>query len=169
MEKQLKIRSLTDSDCEQIYSAFREQGWEKPISLYQSYLDFQTSGKRDILVAELEGDFAGYLTILWESEYGPFKEKGIPEINDFNVLEKFQRRGIGSRLMDEAESRIKQRSPFAGIGFGVTKDYGKAQILYIKRGYVPDGNGMVRNHLPLNYGEQVTVDDDLAIYLTKKL
>ncbi|KAA3639362.1 MAG: N-acetyltransferase [Bacteroidetes bacterium] len=169
MSNKLTFRAIQPKDAKIISNAFQEQGWNKPKSLYQSYLNFQSNGKRDIIIAEINNSFAGYLTILWQSDYAPFREKGIPEINDFNVLEKFQRRGIGSHLMDEAENRIKQRSPLAGIGFGVTKDYGKAQILYIKRGYVPDGNGMVRNHLPLNYGAEVTVDDDLVLYLTKKL
>ena len=72
-------------------------------------------------------------------------------------------------LMDEAEKRIKKTSNYSGIGFGVYKDYGAAQILYINRGYIPDGNGLVRNSVPLKFGEIVTVDDNIAFYLTKKL
>ena len=34
-----------------------------------------------------------------------------------------------------------QRSDHAGIGFGLYADYGAAQRLYIKRGYIPDGRG----------------------------
>lgn len=169
MLNKLILRSIQPNDAELISQAFQEQGWKKPVSLYQSYLNFQSNGQRDIIIAEIDNAFAGYLTILWQSDYPYFLENKIPEVNDFNVLEKFQRRGIGTRLMDEAEKRIKQRSAIAGIGFGVTRDYGPAQILYVKRGYVPDGNGMIRNHLPLKYGEQVRVDDDLVIYLTKVL
>ena len=45
--------------------------------------------------------------------------------------------------MDEAENRIKKYSNMAGIGFGVYKDYGAAQILYINRGYKPDGLSLI--------------------------
>jgi GNAT superfamily N-acetyltransferase len=165
----LSLRKIQTSDCKQISAAFTAQGWHKPISLYQQYLDFQTSGERDIIIAESEGTFVGYLTIAWQSDYLPFREKEIPEIVDFNVLKTYQRRGIGTQLMDEAERRIKTRGDYAGIGFGMYKDYGPAQILYIKRGYIPDGNGVTYNRKPLSYGESLILDDEIALYLMKRL
>lgn len=59
-------------------------------------------------------------------------------------MKKYQRLGIGTKLMDEAETRIKRILEYAGIGFGVYKDYGAIQILYINRGYKPDGNGLIK-------------------------
>ena len=95
------------------------------------------------MLVALAGDvFAGYLTIDWSSAYPPFQQDGIPEIIDFNVLSRSRRRGIGTRLMDEAERRIAEGSPVAGVGFGMDPDYGDAQRMYIKRGYVPDGAGL---------------------------
>ncbi len=71
--------------------------------------------------------------------------------------------------MDKAESEIARVGPVAGIGVGMTPDYGAAQRMYVLRGYVPDGRGLhYRGHYP-EYGEQITVDDDLALYLTKEL
>lgn len=142
---------------------------KKPVSQYKAYLTLQESGERDIIIAELNGAFAGYLTIQWQAGYQAFASNDIPEIVDFNVLKKYQRLGIGTILMDEAEFRIKKVSEYAGIGFGVYQDYGAAQILYINRGYKPDGKGLVRNSIPLKYGDQVTIDDSLVFYLTKKL
>ena len=165
----MNIRKLRSSDCYEINAAFLEQGWDKSIKQYQHYFELQNEGKRDILLAEKEGEFAGYLTIKWESDYRPFKEKNIPEIVDFNVLMKYQRKGIGTALMDEAERRIKRVSKFAGIGFGVYKDYGAAQILYIKRRYVPDGNGLVINSVPVKYGDEIKIDDGVVFCLIKEL
>ena len=71
--------------------------------------------------------------------------------------------------MDEAELRIKKRSPIVGLGFGITEDYGAAQILYIKRGYVPDGKGLIRNSKSLKLGDQVVIDHGLAICVMKVL
>jgi hypothetical protein len=71
--------------------------------------------------------------------------------------------------MDEAEGRIAQRSPKAGIGVGLTADYGPAHILYIKRGYIPDGRSLTKDGRPLGYGEQISVDDRLTLYFTKRL
>ncbi len=167
--KELAIRALRKDDCEKIHQAFVAQGWKKPTSLYLNYLEMQKQGIRDFLLATWQNEFAGYLTVNWTSHYPPFQEKGIPEIVDFNVLKKYRRRGIGTALMDEAERRIQRVSPLAGIGFGITQDYGAAQILYVKRGYIPDGRGLVLDGESLDYLRQVTISDDLAIYLTKQL
>ncbi len=57
----------------------------------------------------------------------------------------------------------------AGIGVGLIADYGAAQILYVKRGYLPDGNGISQRGKYLKHTDQVTVDDDLVLYLRKNL
>jgi ribosomal protein S18 acetylase RimI-like enzyme len=164
---QLSIRDLHTSDCAIISSAFTAQGWNKPIEQYWRYLLECQEDRRTVLVAEVAGEFAGYITILWESPYPPFREHKIPEISDFNVLIKFRRRGIGTTLMDEAERRIAQRSSLVGIGVGLTENYGAAQILYVKRGYIPDGKGISHNERFLKHGDQVTIDDDLILCFTK--
>jgi hypothetical protein len=51
----------------------------------------------------------------------------------------------------------------------MTADYGAAQKLYALRGYVPDGLGLHWKNHHVQHGEEVTVDDDLALYLTKEL
>ena len=152
-----------------ISQAFKEQGWSKPISQYKKYVNLQECGERDIIIAEMNDEIAGYLTIKWKSDYKPFADNKIPEIADFNVLKKHQRLGIGTKLMDEAEDRIRKVSDFAGIGFGVYKDYGAAQILYINRGYKPDGNGIIKDSIPLKYGDKITIDDSIVFCLTKEL
>ena len=55
------------------------------------------------------------------------------------------------------------------IFISVAVDYGAAQILYINRGYKPDGNGLVKNSAPIKYGERITIDDSIMLFLTKKL
>jgi GNAT superfamily N-acetyltransferase len=121
------------------------------------------------LVAESEDEFAGYFTVFWEPLYPYFRSRGIPEIQDFNVLGKFQKRGIGTLLMDAAEALIAKRSDRAGIRVGLDVDCGTAQRLYVKRGYIPDGNGISHNLTFLKYGDEVTVDDDLILAFTKEL
>ena len=161
------IREMVESDPPIIASAFTAQGWQKPIKQYQKYWQEHLSGTRLVLVAEISRQFAGYLTIQWASGYPPFQQSGIPEIVDFNVLIKFQRMKIGTALMDEAENRITVRASIAGIGVGLHTDYGPAQVLYARRGYVPDGRGLYTHGVYPKYGDQVRVDDDLTLYLTK--
>ncbi|CAN5465045.1 GNAT family N-acetyltransferase [soil metagenome] len=165
----LQIRPLQSQDIQPIAQAFTELGWNKPASQYVRYLAEQDAGTRVCLVALIDGDFAGYLTVLWTSDYEPFRAAAIPEVSDFNVLPTYRRRRIGTHLMDEAEAAIAQRSTIAGIGVGMYPDYGAAQRLYVLRGYVPDGRGLTYNGRVLQPMEQTINDDDLVLYFTKQL
>jgi ribosomal protein S18 acetylase RimI-like enzyme len=169
MNPKISIRRLASDDCETITKAFTEQGWNKPLRQYQNYLKEQFGGKREVLIAEFEDEFAGYLTVVWQSEYPTFREKNIPEIVDFNVLIKFRNRGIGTALLDAAESLIAERSATVGIGVGLTADYGAAQRLYVRRGYIPDGQGLWQNGKFLKYDDKITIDDDLSLRFIKDL
>lgn len=111
----------------------------------------------------------GYLTVHWVSDYKPLRDENIPEITDLNVLPNWRRKGIASRLMDEAEARIAERSAVAGIGVGMDADYGPAQRMYVLRGYVPDARGLTHSGRNLQWGETVKVDDGLVLMLTKRL
>jgi GNAT superfamily N-acetyltransferase len=163
------IRLLESGDIPQIAKAFEKLGWHKPASQYERYLIEQAFDVRDVYVAIVENQFAGYLTICWNSTYPPFQEAEIPEIVDFNVLPKFRRQGIGTALMDKAEGEIAKVSRVAGIGVGMNADYGPAQRLYVLRGYIPDGRGLHHKDHFAKHGEQIIVDDDLALFFTKEL
>ena len=113
------IQSLREEDCTIISAAFSKIGWHKPASQYRRYTREQASGTREVLVAWAGSAFAGHCTILWKSKYPYFRTRGIPEIMDLNVLPKFRRKKIGTRLMDHAEAIIKKRSLTAGIGVGL--------------------------------------------------
>lgn len=165
----ITIRDMCAGDIEIMSQAFALQGWSKPISQFEQYLEACRQGMREVIVALCDGQFAGYVTIVWTSGYPPFREAGIPEVVDFNVLIAFQRRGIGTALMDEAERRIGQRSPFAGLGVCLHADYGPAQVLYARRGYVPDGRGVSWRGSLAPAGSAVTLDDDLVLHLVKRL
>jgi GNAT superfamily N-acetyltransferase len=166
----LVIRTLESRDVAPISEAFSEVGWKnKPRSQYEHYLSEQQEGIRTVFVAFVAGDFAGYVTVNWNPTYPPFRTGGVPEIQDFNVLPRFRRQGVGTSLMDEAERKVSERSRVAGIGVGMPPDYGVAQRLYVLRGYVPDGKGLARDGLPVRQGDEITVNDGLVLYLTKTL
>ncbi len=168
-QARLTLRLLAAADCELIAAAFARQGWNKPADQYARYLQEQESGRREVWVAEWEGAFAGYVTVVWESDYAPFREAAIPEIVDLNVLKRYQRQGIGRALIQRAEERIGNRSALAGIGVGLSADYGPAQRLYASLGYQPDGRGIIQHGKPAAYGATVTVDDDLVLYMTRQV
>lgn len=167
--KDLLISPITPPDCEAFSMGFAAQGWHKPISQFEGYVREQGQGLRQVMVARWRGEPAGYLTLLPQAPAGPFKGEGFPEIVDFNVLQKFQRRGIGSRLMDCAETEAAKSSRTVCLGVGLHSGYGPAQRMYVKRGYVFDGSGVWYQDKLLEEGAPCANDDSLVLYLTKYL
>lgn len=167
--KDLTISPIEPEDCKALSDGFAAQNWHKPQSQFEGYLKEQQAGARQIMVACWQGEAAGYLTLRPQAKSGPFAGKGWPEIVDFNVLEKFQRRGIGSRLMDCAEAEAAKLSRTVCLGVGLHSGYGAAQRLYIKRGYIFDGTGVWYQDKPLDQYAPCQNDDDLVLYLTKYL
>jgi len=100
----------------------------------------------------------GYNNVVSQSGYPPFRELGIPEINDLNVIAEYRKRGIGTALIQRAEDAARLHGHnIMGIGFGLSAQDGAAQRLYPKLGYIPDGRGA---H-PSPWGD--------VLYLTKQL
>lgn len=168
-----RIRTLIREDIAAISEAFNEIGWNKPPSLFEGYLKEQDAGERLVWVAHFKGEFAGYVTLKWQSQYPSFKAQSIPEIMDLNVLPCMRKMGIGSLLLDCAEKEALTNSQMIGIGVGlyagVDGGYGSAQRIYIKRGYIPDGKGVTYNYEPTVPGNSYLLDDDLVLWFTKKL
>ena len=165
----LDIRALRDSDPPLIAAAFAQMGWNKPEARYRQYLDEQSAGTRTCLVAIVDGQFAGYVTVNWRPSYPGFSEQNIPEIQDLNVLRQFRRQRIASRLLDLAESEVTRHSRVVGIGVGLHPGYNVAQRLYVRRGYVPDGRGVTYRDRHIHQGEHVVLDDELLLHFTKQL
>ena len=162
------IRKMQESDIKELSRGFISQGWPSREEILTRYFKEQESGEREVLVAEVEGALAGYITILPCAKQGPFAGMA-PELSDFNVFEPFQNQGIGNFLMEEAENRVKLFSDKVTLGVGLHSGYGPAQRLYIKRGYIPDGTGVwYQNHQP---AMNAVCEDigELVLYLSKNL
>ncbi|MDR3205139.1 MAG: GNAT family N-acetyltransferase [Deltaproteobacteria bacterium] len=164
-----RIRKMNLNDAEIISNAFKAQNWNKSIEIYRNYFVEQRNNERITLIAEIKDKFIGYINIKWKSSYHYFFINKIPEIVDLNVLIKYRRMDFGNKLMNKAEEIIKEQSDFAGIGVGLLSEYGAAQIMYIKRGYIPDGNGIYKKNSYIKFGESVKIDDDVILYFIKKL
>ena len=168
MAAPVRIRLLTEEDIPRITSVPSFLNFNAPASYLKRLLSSQEKGELVFLVAHSGGKIAGFVYVRWQAEYPPFAAMGIPEIKDLRVHPDFRRRGIATALMDESEKRIFERSPVAGIGVGLYADYGPAQLMYIKRGYVPDGRGLAYKNQPVKPGRDVFVDDDLLLYFVKE-
>jgi GNAT superfamily N-acetyltransferase len=160
------IRAMAESDPGVVSAAFTALGWDKPPALYR-HLAQQEEGLRLAWVAEWHGELAGYVTLLWTSAYQPFADRQVPEVADLAVLPRYRRQGIGNALLDQAESAASARSPVVGIGVGLYADYGAAQRIYARRGYLPDGRGIMYRNQPVEPGTAVRIDDDAVLFLTR--
>lgn len=160
---------LTEEVIPSIVEVFYKNNWMKPRVIFDQYFKEQQEGQRIVWLAYDKEEFAGYITLCWQSLYQPFQKENIPEIKDLNVLPPFRCQGIASQLLDKAEKEAFKKSQIVGIGVGLYSDYGAAQNLYVKRGYIPDGKGVTYDYQPIIPGHSVQLDDDLILWFTKKL
>ena len=167
MKTTCSIRKMQESDIKDLSRGFISQGWPSREEILTRYFKEQESGEREVLVAEIDGAVAGYVTILPSAKHGPFAEV-YPELSDFNVFEPFRNQGVGNQLLEEAEKRVKLISNKVTLGVGLHLGYGPAQRLYIKRGYIPDGSGVWYRNQPLEMNATIQNNDDLVLYLSKK-
>lgn len=168
-DEKVSIRDLTYEYAEVITEGEIRQGWDASIEKYLTRLEDAESGRAIALCALFESAPAGYVNVYKSSGFGPAKLRGLPEIVDFGVLEKFRGRGIGSLLMDAAEKLASEYSDIIYLGVGLHSGYGSAQRMYVKRGYIPDGTGVYYDDVPCAPYEKYMNDDCLNLYFTKKL
>ncbi|MBE5777820.1 MAG: GNAT family N-acetyltransferase [Clostridiales bacterium] len=169
-DDELVIRNMEEADAHIFVREYTAQGWHDEIGGYLSRLKDQAEGKCVALTAVYHGQPAGGLYLYMDAYEGPFKGKAYPVIVDFNVLKKFQRKGIGNRLMDVAEQIAGQYADIVTLGVGLCDAYGSAQRMYVKRGYIPDGSGVwYQNKQCIQYETVCTIDDDLVLFLSKSL
>jgi len=137
----VSIARMAAPDIAAVASAFER--WHKTVLQYEGYYAQQQRRERDVLVAKLDGRVVGYVTLLAASGYVPFREQGVPEIADLNVIEDRQRQGIGSALIYAAE-RLARARACAAIGIAVEQSpaYAAANRLYPRLGFEPDRRGV---------------------------
>lgn len=167
----LLVRPLQDGDIQTLGDLFFPWSTrDKTLEKWTRYLSEQEQGIRTAWVIEYQGEIAGYGSLIRDSEYVPFKELGIPEINDVWIYEQFRKRGFGAFLIEYLEKFAKsQGHRRIGIGVGLYRDYGQAQRLYFDLGYKPDGRGVTYKCETVIPGESYPVDDDLVLWLVKDL
>lgn len=165
----ITIRSMKKQDAQIIFEEFEKQNWHPSIDIYMNYYREQELNKRYVFIAEYEGKVAGYTTLLINTSYGPFANKDIPEIVDFNVFIECREKGIGNKILDVAEKVAAEKCDMVSLGVGLHHGYGSAQRIYVKRGYIPDGSGVWYKNRQLEQYCDCCNDDDLILYLSKSL
>ena len=166
----ITIRTMKESDPAIIAAEERAQGWiHATDKKYLRRLADHNAGKAAALLAEYNGEVAGYLNVYFDADAGPYNGLHLPELVDFGVLEKFRRKGIGTRLMDVAEQIASKKADTVVLAVGLHSGYGSAQRMYVKRGYIPDGSGVWYDTSPAEPYQSYCNDDSLLLYFSKKL
>lgn len=168
-ENGIVIRDLQQSDAQIITDEEIAQGWDASVEKYEMRLKHQAEGRSISLVAEYNGNIAGYINIYPNSEWGAYANRGYSEIIDFGVLAKYRNNGIGSKLMDIAEQIAFSYADVVYLGVGLHSGYGNAQRMYVKRGYIPDGSGIWYKDEICKQNANYCNDDDLVLYLSKRI
>lgn len=166
----LTIRALEAGDLDLIAATDGGPAWNADPVLWQGYLADAAQGRSVVLLAFRGRHAVGYGTLLWQSDYSPFREAGTPEINNLVVARSARGGGIAAAMIGRFEYLAASAGRSAiGLGVGLYADYGAAQRLYVRLGYIPDGRGITYGEKPVVPDQSVRVDDDLVLWLTKPL
>jgi len=137
---------------------------------WASYFKEHANRNRFVAVIEIENYLIGYASLLRYSKYPPFREGNIPEINDLWIKDTYRRQGLAKKLIAFLERTARSEDYLQiGIGVGLYHDYGVAQSLYCRLGYVPDSKGITYKNVQVIPGESYPVDDDLVLWFIKSL
>ncbi len=161
----VKIRQATEADIPALYDLYEKIGQKD-----EGY--FESCFEKDclLLIATVEKQNAGFGILNFDPKYSLYQKLEIPEIQDLNVLPDHRQQGIATAMVEAFENIARdQGAEYVGISVGLTKDYGPAQRLYFKLGYMPDGNGVTYDRDAVTHGMRYAVDDDLCLMLLKEL
>lgn len=164
----VKIRSMLEGDIDCLSDFAR--GHEDGADYFKISFTEQQEGKRIVFLAFDADKLLGYVHYNRFPQYSPFRRLNIPEIQDLYVAPEFGRHGVGADLVAACEGQADaDNADQIGIGVGVGSEFGAAQRLYIRSGYMPDGAGVVFERGPVSVGEMRPVDDRLCLMLLKDL
>lgn len=124
-------------------------------------------GDSTTILGYSEGTLVGLVTIRWKANYPPFKAKQIPLIHYIEIVYEHRNKGFGTKLMNEAEQLIAQKSNQAGICVNISIEFGVPMRMYSKRGYILDGNGATVGIKPILARQPIENIDDVFIWMVK--
>ncbi len=166
------VRPLREEEIHLLEQMNRD--WEKgrPLALHQDRFLRQEAGEAVYLFAWDGEQPVGHVLLVLT---GPSKEPmrstllNCAHISDLFVVPSYWSRGIGNRLMDEAES-LAARHGLIQIGLDVAIDNDRALALYEGRGYKDLGFGeRAVNWTYIDPEGTEQVQNDVLVYLVKLL
>lgn len=164
----IDVRIMNYADIPSICKADQDES-ESNIAYFRRQLDHQRNRECSALLAQYNGETAGYVFLYYQCRWGSLAGRGLPSVVDLRVFEKYRRNGIATALMDAAEEIAKGCHHKVYLDVCLNREYGPAQRLYIKRGYVPDGEGLYYAGKICEVNEVYRNDDEMTLCLVKEL
>ncbi len=159
---------MNDGDIPFICKAGNDESEDNKQYL-KNQLEHQKKKECSALLALYNGEIAGYVFLYYKCRWGGLANCGLPCIIDLIVFEKYRKNRIATVLMDTAEKIAQNYSDKIYLDVCLNGEYGAAQRLYIKRGYVPDGKGVYYEEKVCKVNAVCKNDDELTLCLIKEL
>lgn len=157
-------------DIEKLDILLAQDNQKREERYFETCLDLQDQKLREVLLIIHNGEICGFCHYNRNSKYQPFRSLKIPEIQDIYISKDCRRNGLATSMIEYCENKAREEGhDLIGLGVGLYADYGKAQKLYAKLGYQPDGCGIVYDRVAIEPGKSYSVDDDLCLMMIKEL
>lgn len=164
------IRPYTLHDVDALWHMLDAFGFSNDRNYYERCIERHVNKELTIIVAFENSRAIGFCLLNWQPKYAYFKLHGFPEIQDLNVLSAHRNKGVGAALIRFCEEMAREKGcTDMGIGVGLDSSFGAAQRLYVKMGYIPDGQGVTYDRKQVAKGEFRPIDENLSIMMTKSL
>lgn len=164
----IEIRIMDFDDIALICKADNDES-ESNILYLRNQLENQIKQECSALLALCNGEIAGYVFVYYKCRWGGLANCDLPCIIDLIVFEKYRRNGIATALMDVAENIARRYRDQIYLDVCLNSEYGAAQRLYVKRGYVPDGKGVYYEEKVCGINAICKNDDELTLCMVKEL
>lgn len=164
----IDVRIMDYDDIPLICKAGNDESEDNIIYL-KNQLENQKKQECSALLALYNGEIAGYVFLYYKCRWGGLANCSLPCVVDLIVFEKYRKNRIATALMDIAEKIAKKYSNRVYLDVCLNSEYGPAQRLYVKRGYVPDGKGAYYEEKVCEINAICKNDDELTLCLVKEL
>ena len=164
----IHVRIMDYDDIPLICKADNNES-ESNVAYLRKQLDNQKKQECSALLALYNSEIAGYVFLYYKCRWGGLANSGLPCVIDLIVFEKYRKNGIATALMDIAEDIAKKHNNKVYLDVCLNSEYGPAQRLYVKRGYVPDGKGVYYEEKVCETNAICKNDDELTLCLVKEL
>jgi GNAT superfamily N-acetyltransferase len=165
----LRFRVVSPQEIAHVKQEVKAAFFSGEETTINAHFEDHENGESTTILGYESERLVGIVTIRWHCRYPAFRDRQIPLIQNIEIRYEDRGRGLGNQMLERAEQEIARRSPLAGLVVGISEEYGPAQRLYARRGYIPDGRGVCRQFTPLKIGDAVTVDHDLLLWLVKEV